>query len=48
MRKERDHSEHYTGQKTKDGDGLENVEKRNENDFGAARAGREVAVAECE
>jgi hypothetical protein len=46
--KDGDHSEHHAGKKTQHRDGLENVQERNHDDFGAARACGNVTISESE
>src|SRR5260370_1548455 len=46
VRKNRHHGEHDSRQEAEHGDGLENIQQRNHDDFGAPGAGRDVAVGE--
>src|SRR5260370_13591733 len=48
VRKKSDHSEHDAGQKAQHRNGLEDVQQRNHDDFGAAGAGRDQATSESE
>ncbi len=47
-RKERDHGKHDAGKKAEHGNGLQDVQQRNQDDFSAARSGRDVAIGERE
>src|SRR6267143_116465 len=46
VRKDRDHGEHDSRQEAEHGDGLENIQQRNHDDFGAPGAGGDVTVGE--
>src|SRR5216684_2123950 len=46
VRKDRDHGEHDSRQEAEHGDGLENIQQRDHDDFGAPGAGGDVAVGE--
>ncbi len=46
VRKNRDHGEHDSRQEAEHGDRLKNIQQRNHDHFGAARAGGDVAVSE--
>src|SRR5467141_2457553 len=46
VRKDRDHGEHDSRQEAEHGDGLENIQQRNHDDFGAPGAGSDVTVGE--
>src|SRR5229473_1659530 len=48
VRKKGDHGEHDAGQKAQHRNGLEDVQQRNHDDFGAAGAGGDVAKCESE
>jgi hypothetical protein len=48
VREERDHGQHDAGKKTEHRDGLQNIEERDEDDFGAFGAGRQVAIGKRE
>ena len=46
MREKGDHGQHHAGKETEHGNRLQNVEQRNHDHFGAARAGREIAESQ--
>src|SRR5882762_6691552 len=46
VRKDRDHGKHDSRQETEHGDGLENIQQRNHDDFGAPGAGGDIAIGE--